>query len=36
MIKTGNKIKKIREYKDYTQEYMAQRLGLSITAYGKI
>lgn len=36
MIKTGNKIKKIREYKDYTQEYMAQRLGISITAYGKI
>ncbi len=36
MLKVGNKIKKIREYKNYTQEYMAQSLGLSITAYGKI
>ena len=36
MIKVGVKIKKIRELKDYTQEYMAQSLGISITGYGKI
>lgn len=30
------KIKQIRELKNFTQEYMAQQLGLSIRAYSKI
>lgn len=36
MIAIGNKIQKIRELKNFTQEYMAQNLGVSITSYGKI
>ena len=36
MIKLGSKIKKIRELKDFTQEYMAQRLQITTTGYGKI
>lgn len=36
MITIGTKIKKIRELKDYTQEYMAHSLGISPTAYGRI
>lgn len=35
-MQIGNKIKKIRELKNYTQEYMAQSLNLSINGYGKI
>lgn len=30
------KIKQLRELKNFTQEYMAQQLGLSIRAYSKI
>ena len=30
------KIKQIRELKNFTQEYMAQKLGLSTRAYSKI
>ncbi|WP_349677723.1 MULTISPECIES: helix-turn-helix transcriptional regulator [unclassified Flavobacterium] len=32
----GHKIKKLRELKDLTQEYMAQELGLNQSAYSKI
>lgn len=32
----GTKIKKIREFKNYTQEYMADQLGMSQTGYSKI
>jgi len=35
-ISTGNKIKKIREFKNYTQDYMAGKLGISQNAYSKI
>ncbi len=36
MIKVGNKIKKLRELKNFTQEYMAASLNLSPNGYGKI
>lgn len=36
MLKVGNKIKKLRELKNFTQEYMAQNLNLSSNGYGKI
>ncbi|MGQ0826996.1 MAG: helix-turn-helix domain-containing protein [Bacteroidota bacterium] len=32
----GNKIKKIRELRNYTQEFVANRLGISQNAYSKI
>ena len=32
----GDKIKKLRELKNYTQNYMAQELELSLSGYGKI
>jgi transcriptional regulator with XRE-family HTH domain len=32
----SQKIKKLRELRNYTQEYMANELGLSSTSYGKI
>lgn len=32
----GNKIKKVRELKNYTQDYMAQRLEMSQAGYSKI
>jgi transcriptional regulator with XRE-family HTH domain len=32
----GNKIKKIRELKNYTQEYMAERLEMTQAGYSKI
>jgi transcriptional regulator with XRE-family HTH domain len=35
-MKVGNKIKKIRELKNYTQEYMANELSMSISNYSKI
>ncbi|MBK9633709.1 MAG: helix-turn-helix transcriptional regulator [Bacteroidetes bacterium] len=35
-MKIGNKIKKIRELKNYTQEYMANELSMSISNYSKI
>jgi transcriptional regulator with XRE-family HTH domain len=36
MTEVGMKIKHLRELKNYTQEYMARELGMSITGYGKI
>ena len=35
-IQTGNKIKKIREFKNYTQEYMGDKLGMSQNNYSKL
>lgn len=32
----GEKIKKLRELKNYTQQYMAEQLDLSLSGYGKI
>lgn len=32
----GIKIKKIRDLKGYTQEYLANKLNMSVTGYGKI
>lgn len=32
----GNKIKKLRELRNYSQEYMAENLGLSQSAYSKL
>lgn len=32
----GNRIRKLREFRNFTQEYMALKLGLSVTAYGDI
>ena len=36
MIKVGNKIKKLRELKNYTQEFMAVSLNLTPNGYGRI
>ncbi len=35
-MKIGNSIKKLRELRNYTQEYMAGGLDMSINGYGKI
>jgi len=35
-MKVGQKIKNYREANNYTQDYMANNLKISITAYGKI
>lgn len=35
-MKVGSNIKKIRELRNYTQEYMAKSLDLSLSGYGKI
>lgn len=35
-MKVGDKIKKLRELKNYTQQYMADELELSLSGYGKI
>ena len=35
-MKVGEKIKKLRELKNYTQQYMADELELSLSGYGKI
>lgn len=32
----GYKIKKIRDLKNFTQEYMADKLGMSVAGYGKL
>ena len=32
----AHNIRKIREYRDYTQEYLAMKLGISQNAYSKI
>ncbi len=36
LMKLGNRIRKVREIKGYSQENIAQTLGMSITGYGKI
>jgi transcriptional regulator with XRE-family HTH domain len=36
VMKIGNNIKKLRELRNYTQEYMALGLEMSINGYGKI
>jgi transcriptional regulator with XRE-family HTH domain len=35
-LKIGNRIRKVREIKGYSQENLASELGMSITGYGKI
>lgn len=35
-MEIGTKIKKLRELRNYTQEYMANRLSMSPAGYGKI
>lgn len=35
-MKVGNKIKKIRELRNFTQDYMAGKLSMSISNYSKI
>ena len=35
-MKVGEKIKKFRELKNYTQQYVADELELSLSGYGKI
>lgn len=35
-MKVGEKIKKLRELKNYTQQYMSEQLELSLSGYGKI
>ncbi len=35
-MNVGDKIKKLRELKNYTQQYMADQLELSLSGYGKI
>jgi len=32
----GDKIRKVRELKGFKQEYVAEKLGMSVTAYGNI
>lgn len=36
MLTLGRKIKKLRELRNYTQEYMADQLGVSQPAYSKM
>jgi transcriptional regulator with XRE-family HTH domain len=36
MLTIGMKIKKLRELRNYTQEYMAKKLNMSANGYGKI
>jgi transcriptional regulator with XRE-family HTH domain len=36
MLNIGNNIKRIREFKNLTQEAVAEKAGMSITAYGNI
>ncbi|HXF90862.1 MAG TPA: helix-turn-helix transcriptional regulator [Candidatus Nitrosotenuis sp.] len=35
-VQIGHKIRRLREIKNYSQDYIAGRLGLSIRAYSKI
>lgn len=35
-MNVGDKIKKLRELKNFTQQYMADQLELSLSGYGKI
>lgn len=36
MLEIGNKIKKLRELKNFTQQYMAQNLSMTTAGYSKI
>lgn len=36
MLNLGENIKKLRELKNFTQQYLADELGLSLSGYGKI
>jgi len=36
MRSVASNIRKIREFRDYTQEYLAMKLGISQNAYSKI
>ncbi len=36
MLEIGNNIRRIREIKNYTQEAVAERVGMSVSAYGDI
>lgn len=36
MLEIGNNIRRIREIKNYTQEAVADMVGMSVTAYGDI
>lgn len=36
MLHIGKKIKQLREWKNYTQEYMAEKLNISQSSYSKI
>ncbi len=36
MVKIGPKIKQIRELRNYTQEYVAEKLGMSSAGYSRI
>jgi len=35
-MSVGNKIKQLRELRNFTQSYVAEQLGLSVNGYGKI
>lgn len=35
-MSVGNKIKQLRELRNFTQSHMAEQLGLSVNGYGKI
>ena len=35
-VKLGENIKKLRELKNYTQQHLADELGISLSGYGKI
>jgi transcriptional regulator with XRE-family HTH domain len=35
-VNLGQKIKKLRELKNYTQQHLADELGISLSGYGKI
>jgi XRE family transcriptional regulator, regulator of sulfur utilization len=36
MLEIGNNIRRIREIKTYTQEAVAEKVGMSVSAYGDI
>jgi transcriptional regulator with XRE-family HTH domain len=36
MLEIGNNIRRIREIKNYTQEAVAEKVGMSVSAYGDI
>lgn len=35
-MKVGDNIKKLRELRNYTQQYLADQLEISLSGYGKI